>query len=90
MNEKERITTDELLERLRVKKKYKYLIVYLSEKSGYGNVFMTTDTPYNTTYAVSELMEYLQKEYCNGENTLILNIIPLEVIEEERTDGEDG
>ena len=88
MNEKERITTDELLERLRVKKKYKYLIVYLSEKSGYGNAFMTTDTPYNTTYAVSELMEYLQKEYCNGENTLILNIIPLEVIEEERTDGE--
>ena len=88
MNEKKRITTDELLERLGVKKKYKYLTVYLSEKSGYGNVFMTTDTPYNTTYAVNELREYLRKELRHGEPTLILNIIQLEVIEEERTDGE--
>ena len=88
MNEKKRITTDELLKRLRVKKKYKYLIVYISENSGYGNVFMTTDTPYNTAYAVSELREYLQNEYCHGEPTLILNIIPLEIIAEERTDGE--
>lgn len=56
---------------------YKTLVVY-ETAHGTGNVFMTSNVPYNTADRIEELRNYISKEYMDGAEVIILNLIPLE------------
>lgn len=56
---------------------YKTLVVYETAR-GMGNVFMTSNVPYNTADRIEELRNYISKEYMDGAQIVILNLIQLE------------
>ena len=61
--------------------KYRTMVVYQSRNKT-GNVYMDSDKPYTTAERIEELCDYISAEYCDGDECIILNLIPLENWEE--------
>ena len=54
-----------------------YYVAYRTEKF-HGGIFMETNFPYETKIGMEALINYLSKEYANGQSVIIQNLIRLD------------